>query len=65
MDIDRLQISIKAKTNEGLDAIGSGDAIGAQAVALIVAADLTPTKLSVDEELEMIEKMIAEFESKR
>ncbi|HEU0175619.1 MAG TPA: 2-C-methyl-D-erythritol 2,4-cyclodiphosphate synthase [Blastocatellia bacterium] len=65
MGIGQSQINIKAKTNEGLDAIGCGDAIGAQAVALIVADDLTPAKLSVDEELEMIEKMIAEFESKR
>src|SRR5262245_12476019 len=65
MGIDRSQINIKAKTNEGLDAVGGGDAIGAQAVALIVAAGLTPAELSVDEELEMVEKMIAEFEGKR
>jgi 2-C-methyl-D-erythritol 2,4-cyclodiphosphate synthase len=36
MAIDQSQINIKAKTNEGLDAIGRGEAIGAQAVALIV-----------------------------
>jgi 2-C-methyl-D-erythritol 2,4-cyclodiphosphate synthase len=36
MGIDQSQINIKAKTNEGLDAIGRGEAIGAQAVALIV-----------------------------
>jgi 2-C-methyl-D-erythritol 2,4-cyclodiphosphate synthase len=65
MGIDRSQINVKAKTNEGFDAIGRGDAIGAQAVALIAAADLTPARLPVDEELEMIEKMIAEFDSKR
>jgi 2-C-methyl-D-erythritol 2,4-cyclodiphosphate synthase len=65
MGIGRSQVNIKAKTNEGLDAIGGGEAIGAQAVALIVAADLTPAKLSADEELEMIEKMIAEFEIKK
>ncbi|HEY8460567.1 MAG TPA: 2-C-methyl-D-erythritol 2,4-cyclodiphosphate synthase [Blastocatellia bacterium] len=35
MGIDRSRINIKAKTNEGLDAIGRGEAIGAQAVALI------------------------------
>src|SRR5215475_11109373 len=58
MGIDRSQINIKAKTNEGLDAVGGGDAIGAQAVALIFAAGLTPAELSVDEELEMVEKMI-------
>ncbi len=33
--IDPSQINIKAKTNEGLDAIGRGEAIGAQATALI------------------------------
>jgi 2-C-methyl-D-erythritol 2,4-cyclodiphosphate synthase len=31
------RISIKAKTNEGLDAIGRGEAIAAYAVALVVA----------------------------
>ncbi|MCI0663518.1 MAG: 2-C-methyl-D-erythritol 2,4-cyclodiphosphate synthase [Acidobacteria bacterium] len=36
MEIDRSQINIKAKTNEGLDAVGRGEAIGAQAVALII-----------------------------
>ncbi|MBO0860182.1 MAG: 2-C-methyl-D-erythritol 2,4-cyclodiphosphate synthase [Chloracidobacterium sp.] len=36
MGIDQSQINIKAKTNEGLDAIGRGEAIAAQAVALIV-----------------------------
>ena len=65
MGIGRSQINIKAKSNEGLDAIGCGEAIGAQAVALIVDADSTRAKLSVDEELEMIEKMIAEFEIKK
>ncbi|MBO0798649.1 MAG: 2-C-methyl-D-erythritol 2,4-cyclodiphosphate synthase [Blastocatellia bacterium] len=35
MAIDPSQINIKAKTNEGMDAVGSGDAIAAQAVALI------------------------------
>jgi 2-C-methyl-D-erythritol 2,4-cyclodiphosphate synthase len=33
--IDRSQISIKAKTNEGLDDVGRGEAIAAQAVALL------------------------------
>jgi 2-C-methyl-D-erythritol 4-phosphate cytidylyltransferase / 2-C-methyl-D-erythritol 2,4-cyclodiphosphate synthase len=33
--IDASQVSIKAKTNEGLDAIGRNEAIAAQAVALI------------------------------
>ena len=36
MKISESQINIKAKTNEGLDAIGRGEAIAAQAVALIV-----------------------------
>jgi 2-C-methyl-D-erythritol 4-phosphate cytidylyltransferase/2-C-methyl-D-erythritol 2,4-cyclodiphosphate synthase len=35
MAIDLAQINIKAKTNEGLDAIGRGEAIAAQAIALI------------------------------
>jgi 2-C-methyl-D-erythritol 2,4-cyclodiphosphate synthase len=65
MGIDQSQINIKAKTNEGFDAIGRGEAIGAQAVALIALAELISAKLSVDEELEMIEKMIAEFDIKK
>ncbi len=36
MAIDPSQLNIKAKTNEGLDAIGRGEAIAAQAVALIL-----------------------------
>jgi 2-C-methyl-D-erythritol 2,4-cyclodiphosphate synthase len=36
MAIDQSQLNIKAKTNEGLDAIGRGEAIAAQAVALIL-----------------------------
>jgi 2-C-methyl-D-erythritol 4-phosphate cytidylyltransferase/2-C-methyl-D-erythritol 2,4-cyclodiphosphate synthase len=35
MAIDPSQINIKAKTNEGLDAVGRGEAIAAQAIALI------------------------------
>lgn len=31
-------LSIKAKTNESLDAVGRGEAIGAQAIALLIAA---------------------------
>ncbi|HEY6400700.1 MAG TPA: 2-C-methyl-D-erythritol 2,4-cyclodiphosphate synthase [Blastocatellia bacterium] len=42
MGIDQSQINIKAKTNEGLDAIGRGEAIAAQAIALIVAAPSDP-----------------------
>lgn len=35
LGIDGSQVSIKAKTNEGLDAVGRNEAIAAQAVALI------------------------------
>jgi len=35
LNIDKAKISIKAKTNEQLDAIGRGEAIAAQAVVLI------------------------------
>ncbi|MGH9834874.1 MAG: 2-C-methyl-D-erythritol 2,4-cyclodiphosphate synthase [Blastocatellia bacterium] len=35
MGVDESQINIKAKTNEGMDAIGQGAAIGAQAIVLI------------------------------
>ena len=33
--IDASQVSIKAKTNEGVDAVGRGEAIAAHAVALL------------------------------
>jgi 2-C-methyl-D-erythritol 2,4-cyclodiphosphate synthase len=32
-------VSVKAKTNEGADAIGRGDAIAAHAVAVLVPGD--------------------------
>jgi 2-C-methyl-D-erythritol 2,4-cyclodiphosphate synthase len=35
MTIDVSRLSLKAKTNEGLDAVGRGEAIAAQAIALI------------------------------
>ena len=35
MGIDQTQLNLKAKTNEGLDAVGRGEAIGALAIALI------------------------------
>jgi 2-C-methyl-D-erythritol 2,4-cyclodiphosphate synthase len=35
LQIDVARVSIKAKTNEGVDAIGCGDAIAAHAIALI------------------------------
>ncbi len=37
MGIDQSQINLKAKTNEGLGAIGRGEAIAAQAVVLLIA----------------------------
>jgi len=36
LGIDPARLNLKAKTNEGLDAIGRGEAIGAQAVALLI-----------------------------
>jgi 2-C-methyl-D-erythritol 2,4-cyclodiphosphate synthase len=38
MSLDVSCVSLKAKTNEGLDAIGRGEAIGAQAMALLMRA---------------------------
>lgn len=38
MNIVAAQLNLKAKTNEGLDAIGRGEAIGAQAIALLEKA---------------------------
>jgi 2-C-methyl-D-erythritol 2,4-cyclodiphosphate synthase len=35
LGIDPSRLNVKAKTNEGLDAIGRGEAIGAQAVVLL------------------------------
>jgi 2-C-methyl-D-erythritol 2,4-cyclodiphosphate synthase len=35
LDVDVSCVSIKAKTNEGVDAIGRGEAIAAHAVALL------------------------------
>ena len=38
LGIDIRSINIKAKTNEGLDAVGRGEAIAASAIALIVGS---------------------------
>lgn len=38
MNIEAARLNLKAKTNEGLDAIGRGEAIGAQAIALLEKA---------------------------
>jgi len=35
LGIDRNRVSIKGKTNEGVDAVGRGEAIAAHAVALL------------------------------
>jgi 2-C-methyl-D-erythritol 4-phosphate cytidylyltransferase/2-C-methyl-D-erythritol 2,4-cyclodiphosphate synthase len=37
LGIDESQVSVKAKTNEGVDAVGRGDAMAAHAVAVLVA----------------------------
>jgi len=37
--IDPSRVSVKGKTNEGVDAIGRGEAIAAHAVALLRAKD--------------------------
>jgi 2-C-methyl-D-erythritol 4-phosphate cytidylyltransferase/2-C-methyl-D-erythritol 2,4-cyclodiphosphate synthase len=36
LDCDAAQVSVKGKTNEGLDSMGAGESIAAQAVALMV-----------------------------
>lgn len=41
MGIDVVCINVKAKTNEGLDAVGRGEAIAAQAIALIIATGIS------------------------
>lgn len=38
--MDSTGLNLKAKTNEGLDAIGRGEAIGAQAIALLCRPEL-------------------------
>ena len=37
LEIDIEQVSVKAKTNEKLDAVGEGEAIQAQAIALLIS----------------------------
>ena len=38
LGVDRDRVSVKGKTNEGVDAVGRGEAIAAQAVALVRSA---------------------------
>jgi 2C-methyl-D-erythritol 2,4-cyclodiphosphate synthase len=37
LGVDAGRVSVKAKTNEGMDAIGRGEAVAAHAVALLAA----------------------------
>jgi 2-C-methyl-D-erythritol 2,4-cyclodiphosphate synthase len=37
LDIDVSRVSVKAKTNEGVDAIGRGEAIAAHAVCMLTS----------------------------
>ncbi len=37
LEVDMEHVSVKAKTNEGLDSVGRGEAMAAHAVAMIVA----------------------------
>jgi 2-C-methyl-D-erythritol 2,4-cyclodiphosphate synthase len=41
-------VSVKAKTNEGLDAVGQGEAIAAQAIILVVSAPVAPPPVASD-----------------
>ena len=40
LNLDAACLNIKAKTNEGLDAIGRGEAIGAQAIACLTQSEI-------------------------
>ena len=44
--IDKACVSIKGKTNEGVDAVGRGEAIAAHAVALVRAIGPQPSTIS-------------------
>jgi 2-C-methyl-D-erythritol 2,4-cyclodiphosphate synthase len=41
LGVDAADVSVKGKTNEGLDAVGRGEALAAHAVALLARADST------------------------
>jgi 2-C-methyl-D-erythritol 2,4-cyclodiphosphate synthase len=51
LDLDPLAVSVKAKTNEGLDAVGRGEGIVVMAVATLVAFPSAPA-VPLDEPLE-------------
>jgi 2-C-methyl-D-erythritol 2,4-cyclodiphosphate synthase len=42
LGIDPARVSVKGKTNEGVDAVGRGEAVAAHAVALVRARRLSP-----------------------
>ena len=42
LGIDVARVSIKGKTNEGVDAVGRGEAIAAHAIALLRSIDSQP-----------------------
>ena len=46
LGIDAARVSIKGKTNEGVDAVGRGEAIAAHAIALLEAFSSPPSALS-------------------
>lgn len=48
LDVDRRRISVKAKTAEGLDAVGRGEAIGAVALVLIGRDSKAPERSDAD-----------------
>jgi 2-C-methyl-D-erythritol 2,4-cyclodiphosphate synthase len=41
LGIDVSRVSVKAKTNEGMDAVGRGEAVAAHAVALLRLSPVT------------------------
>ena len=41
LGVDASAVGLKAKTNEGVDAVGRGEAVAAHAVAVIVAGPLS------------------------
>lgn len=52
LQIDVELVSVKAKTNEGLDAVGRGEAMAAQAIVLLSTKDTKNTKNKTHEHLD-------------